>query len=65
VPLQVQWLNGNNAGQSWSIFDAAGKQVSTGMWSFGQNEIPVSGLASGMHILRFNDSIATAKFWVR
>ena len=65
VPLQVQWLNGNNAGQSWSIFDAAGKQVSTGMWSFGQNEIPVSGLASGMHILRFNDTIATAKFWVR
>lgn len=65
VPLQVQWLNGNNTGQSWSIFDAAGKQVSTGMWSFGQNEIPVSGLASGMHILRFNDSIATAKFWVR
>jgi poly(3-hydroxybutyrate) depolymerase len=65
VPLQVQWLNGNNTGQSWSIFDAAGKQVSTGMWSFGQNEIPVSGLASGMHILRFNDTIATAKFWVR
>ncbi|MBT5286197.1 MAG: T9SS type A sorting domain-containing protein, partial [Euryarchaeota archaeon] len=65
VPLQVQWLNGNNAGQSWSIFDAAGKQVSSGMWSLGQNEIPVSGLASGMHILRFNDTIATAKFWVR
>jgi hypothetical protein len=65
TPIQVQWLNDNTQNQPWSVFDATGKLVSTGIWTMGQNEIPVTGLSSGMHILRFANSANSAKFWVQ
>lgn len=64
-PIQVQWLNDNTQNQPWSVYDATGKLVSTGVWTMGQNEIPVTGLSSGMHILRFADSANSAKFWIQ
>ena len=65
TPIQVQWLNDNTQSQPWSIFDATGKLISSGVWTIGQNEIPVAGLSSGMHILRFANSANSAKFWVQ
>lgn len=65
TPIQVQWLNDNTQSQPWSIFDATGKLISSGVWTIGKNEIPVAGLSSGMHILRFADSANSAKFWVQ
>jgi poly(3-hydroxybutyrate) depolymerase len=65
TPIQVQWLNDNTQSQPWSIFDATGKLISSGVWTMGQNEIPVVGLSSGMHILRFANSANSAKFWVQ
>ncbi len=64
-PIQVQWLNGNTEINPWSIFDATGKLVSSGVWMPGQNEIPVIGLSAGMHLLRFTNSADASKFWVQ